>query len=218
MVYSVNPLKVIVVLLTVINRLSAIYPLLKFKASVLENALNQLGNLIIKGSTSIQEVEDMVLDKLYNNIEVLDMLAYLDNIPILQNPVIDVIVSRLYYGPYQREFFLKNCLCYDILANDLTYFPGKESLATSKLTLFRYSNKLGYTNKVYAQKFKRLGSKIMSEKSQQKSNLGEKKQKVGHMFQFLIWKKSLDVKYIFNAVIAFAIAITMQIYSVLMIT
>ena len=37
------------------------------------------------------------------------------------------------------------------------------------------------------------------------------------MFYFVVWNKSLDVKYIFNATVAFIIAIILQMYSVLMI-
>ena len=50
----------------------------------------------------------MFLDKLYNDIEVLDMIAYLNNTEIMQNSVIDAIISNLYYGPYEREFFLNS--------------------------------------------------------------------------------------------------------------
>ena len=56
---------------------------------------------IIDNSTHVDEVEDMVLDHLYNETQIIDMLAYTNNVPILQNSVIDTIVSSLYYGPYE---------------------------------------------------------------------------------------------------------------------
>lgn len=109
-VYTVNPLKIMVILMAVSRDLSDKYPLLKFKADQVTNMLNIAGNLVIRFSLSVQDVQDMVLDRLYNNIEIIDMLAYLNNIPILQNPVLDVIVTNIYYGPYQREFFMSNSI------------------------------------------------------------------------------------------------------------
>lgn len=41
--------------------------------------------------------------------------------------------------------------------------------------------------------------------------------KVGHMFQFIVWKTSLDVRYILNGIVAFIIAIALQYLSVEMI-
>ena len=55
------------------------------------------------------------------------------------------------------------------------------------------------------------------DEDQHTENFEPKPKQVGHMFHFVVWKKSLDVRYIFNATVAFIIAIILQIYSVLMI-
>jgi hypothetical protein len=45
----------------------------------------------------------------------------------------------------------------------------------------------------------------------------EKEMKIGHMFQFYVWKKSLDVRYNLNGLVSLCLAVIMQIYSVYLI-
>ena len=55
----------------------------------------------------MSDVEDMLTDRNYSGIQVIDMIAYLDIIEILQNPMLDSIISNMYNGPFQREIFLR---------------------------------------------------------------------------------------------------------------
>lgn len=110
LVYCSNPLKIITILLYLLRKLKFTYPMLLFKVDELSTILNDYAVCIIDNSTHVDEVEDMVLDHMYNGTQIIDMLAYIDNVPILQNSVIDTIVSGLYYGPYERQWFLKHSL------------------------------------------------------------------------------------------------------------
>ena len=221
--YSLNPLKIIVVMMTIINQLQETYPLLKFQIDILQEGLQNVGSHIIKNSKSVEDVEDLLLDKLYNGIEIIDMVAYLNIIPILQNPVVDVIISNMYYGPYQRDSFLKNSMSFQVIYNEVSFFPGKEVTASSKMSVFKFKQ-----GKRIKKKNKRNiyeidegdsddSSKLLEVKANQENNV-KKKIIIGHMFQFVVWRKALDVRYLFNALIAFVLAVTMQVFSVLLIT
>lgn len=222
--YCLNPLKIIVMLMSLIKQLKVMYPLLKFQIDHLQEGLENVGSLLIRNSKSVEDVQDLLLDKLYNGIEIIDMVAYLNCIPILQNPVVDVIVSNMYYGPYQRGSFLRESMCVQVIQNEMSFFPGKDDTAASKMTIFAFkqgkrTNKNKSKN-VYEIEDDGSDSDDSSQKLEIKANEAKDnrtKTIMGHMFQFAVWKKSLDVKYIFNAVIAFFLAVAMQIYSVLLI-
>lgn len=51
-------------------------------------------------------------------------------------------------------------------------------------------------------------SQVQQLEDQEHANEMVKKEtaKIGHSFQFVVWKKALDVRYIFNAVVAFGLA------------
>ena len=107
LVYWVNPLKIIWILINISMNISMKHQNLKFKAQRFRSSLCDIANAIIDSSSNMNEVEDMLVDKGYSGIQVIDMIAFLDIIEILQNPMLDSIISNMYYGPYQREVFLK---------------------------------------------------------------------------------------------------------------
>ena len=107
LVYCPNPLKIIVMLLNIVINVSNKHKNLEFKAQKVRSSLCDIANGVIDTSSSTNEVEDMLIDKTYNGTEVIDLIDILNIIEILQNPMIDSIVSNMYYGPYERESFLK---------------------------------------------------------------------------------------------------------------
>lgn len=109
-VYLSNPIKIITVFLFLLTRLNKMYPLLKFKIEELSVILNKIAIEIMVNSKNIADVKDMILDYMYNGTQIVDMLAFIDNIPILQSQIMDSVVSNMYYGPYERQFFLKNSI------------------------------------------------------------------------------------------------------------
>lgn len=107
LVFCPNPLKMIVMLLNIVISLSNKHQNLKFKAQKVRSSLCDIANGIIDTSNSMNEVEDMLLDKTYSGTEILDFIEILDIIEILTNPMIDSIISNMYLGPYERESFMK---------------------------------------------------------------------------------------------------------------
>ncbi|CAI2382176.1 unnamed protein product [Moneuplotes crassus] len=218
MTYCKNPLKIIVTMISQIRQLKIAYPLLKYQVDHLNDILENIGSIVIRNSKSVDDVQDLLLDKLYNDIEIIDMIAHLNCIPILQNPIVDVIISNMYYGPYQRGSFLKDSKCFQIIQDELSFFPGDDVTASSKMTIFSYKEGNAATmrsSNVY--EIEDGGDPFEISDEQIKENAGNDSKEIGHMFQFVVWKKSLDVKYIFNAVIAFTLAVVMQVFSALLI-
>ena len=78
----------------------------------------------------MNEVEDMLVDVNYSGIQVIDMIAFLDIIEILQNPILDSIISNMYYGPYQREVFLKKSILYKVIEEQTYHAPGMDGIIT----------------------------------------------------------------------------------------
>ena len=54
------------------------FPSLAFKGEQLKHELLEIGNSIIKESTTGEDIELLVTDRLYNGLEVFEMIAYLD--------------------------------------------------------------------------------------------------------------------------------------------
>ena len=86
------------------------------------------------------EIQDMLLDKTYSGIEIIDQIEALDIIEILANPMVDSIVSNMYLGPYERELFLKKSTCYKVIEEEILAPPGSKSLVTKSFRIFEYEN------------------------------------------------------------------------------
>ena len=84
----------------------------------------------------MNEIEDLLRDKTYTGIEVLDLIAHLDIIEILQNTMIDSIISNMYFGPYEREIFLKKSTCYKVIEEQTRHEPGFTNLISRSFVVF----------------------------------------------------------------------------------
>ena len=88
----------------------------------------------------MNEVEDMLVDKNYSGTQVIDMIAFLDIIEILQNPMLDSIISNMYYGPYERELFLKKSTLYKVIEEQTNSSPGTDSIVTKSFKVFGFNH------------------------------------------------------------------------------
>lgn len=140
LVYCPNPMKTIVMLLNIIISLSGKHQNLQFKAKKVRACLCDIANGIINSSGSMNEIQDMLLDRTYSGIEIIDLVEVLDIIEILQNPMVDGIISNMYLGPYEREFFLKKSTLYKVFEEQTNETPGSESLVTKSFRIFEYKN------------------------------------------------------------------------------
>lgn len=91
---------------------------------------------MIDASGNISEIEDLLRDKTYSGIEILDFIAHLDIIEILQNSMIDSIISNMYFGPYERETFLNKSTCFKVLDEQIREEASSEDLVTRSFKIF----------------------------------------------------------------------------------
>ena len=140
LVFCSNPLKITLMLLNLSIHIGIKHQNLRFKAQKLRSSLCDIANSIINSSSNMNEIEDLLKDKNYSGVEVIDMIEYLDIIEILQNPMIDSIISNMYFGPYEREFFIKKSTCYKIIDEQIHGFPGTEPTIVHTFRLFEQGN------------------------------------------------------------------------------
>lgn len=121
--------------LNIVIHLGAKHQNLKFKAQKVRAALCDIANGVIDTSSGMNEVKDLLLDKTYTGSEVIDFIEILDIIEILQNPMIDSIVSNMYYGPFERESFMKKSTLFKVLEEQMNNTPGEDPLVTRSFRL-----------------------------------------------------------------------------------
>jgi len=163
----------------------------------------------------MSEIQDMLLDKTYSGIEIINLIESLDIIEILANPMIDSIVSNMYVGPYERELFLRKSTCFKVIEEEILADPGSNSVVTKSFRIFEYGNCL-YSLKKQLSQVKML-SGCKNARNQTFFDEEGSGEEVGHMFQFKIWKRSLDVKIVSNLLLILIISILLQVYSFLLV-
>ena len=149
LVYTSNPLKIIIMLLNIVIHLSNKHQNLRFKAQKVRSSLCDIANSIINNSSNMKEVEDMLLDKTYTGIEIIDFIEILDVIEILQNSMVDGIISNMYLGPYERESVLKKSTCYKVFDEQMHSMPGTEALVTKSFRIFEFQNNFSSLKKYF---------------------------------------------------------------------
>ena len=112
---SVNPLKIIIQLVDVIAKIEKLHPMLSFKTESLKKQLLDIGNCVIEETAAGDDIEILVQDTLYNGLQVIDMIAYLNLTDLLQSPIMDNIVSQYWEGPYERTSFMNECTNYKVI-------------------------------------------------------------------------------------------------------
>ena len=203
LVFWANPLKIILILLNISIHISTKHQNLKFKAQRFRSTLWDIANSIIDSSSNMNEVEDMLTDVNYSGTQVIDMIAFLDIIEILQNPMLDSIISNMYYGPYQREVFLKKSTCYKVIEEQTNDSPGGEGIISKSFKFFGFNHSFKTLENVLRTKtkvFKQL-KELCFKNENPMGSMEDAEVNVGHAFQLQVWKKALDVKYQFDLAI-----------------
>lgn len=163
----------------------------------------------------MREVEDLLLDKLFNNVEVIELATQLNLIEILQNHVVESIVSSLYMGKYVRESIFNKSLVYNAMMEGVENVPGKDARAIRKLSIFSY-NRIHEENYMKESQHRVRHARLKSGnvdnvKSVAKSenHVVKNKKTVGHFYQYKIWKTSIDVQHKFATVLTIILAALM---------
>jgi hypothetical protein len=216
LVYSPNPIKIITMLLNIVINLSSKHQNLQFKAQKVRVTLCDIANAIIDSSSSMNEIQDMLLDKTYSGIEIIDYIELLNIIEVLGNPMVDSIITNMYLGPYERESFLKKNTCFRVFEEQTSDSPTMEALVTKSFKIFEIDG--------FLHSFKKECSEIKLTEAFKSNQLqsttfddGESENDPGHMFQYHVWRKSLDVKLIVNLILILLMAVLLQLYTFLFI-
>lgn len=88
----------------------------------------------------MNEIQDMLLDKTYSGIDIINMIEALNIIELLANPMVDSIVSNMYLGPYERESFLNKSTCFKVIEEEIMSGPQNKSLVIKSFRVFEYGN------------------------------------------------------------------------------
>jgi hypothetical protein len=54
---------------------------------------------------------------MYDGQNVIDLIAELNLTRLLENPIMDNIISNYWEGPYERKYFLEGCSSFKVLKN-----------------------------------------------------------------------------------------------------
>ena len=189
-VYWSNPLKIIWILLNISIHVSTKHQNLIFKAKRFRSTLCDIANSIIDSSSNMNEVEDMLVDINYSGIQVIDMIAFLDIIEILQNPILDSIISNMYYGPYQREVFLKKSILYRVIEEQTHNAPGMDGIMTKAFKIWGVDHSFKAFSSVFKIKtrvFEQL-KEYLCRSNNLMAGIEDSESSIGHAFQHQIWK------------------------------
>jgi len=102
--YCVNPLKILIMIVDIAESIGQKYTMLFVKTDEVKALAIELAIAVIEEAAAGDDVQLMIEDKMYNGLEVIDMIAYLDVKDILNSPVMD-IVSSYWEGPYEKASF-----------------------------------------------------------------------------------------------------------------
>ena len=162
-----------------------------FKAKRFRSTLCDIANSIIDSSSNMNEVEDMLVDINYSGIQVIDMIAFfLDIIEILQNPILDSIISNMYYGPYQREVFLKKSIIYRVIEEQTHNAPGMDGIMTKAFKIWGIGHSFKTISTILKTKtrvFKQLREYIWKSDNPM-AGMEDSETGIGYAFQYQIWK------------------------------
>ena len=127
LVFLTNTVKVICKMIYIISYLVTLHPSLQFKGKKIRETLANIANHVLHKNSDLREVEDLLHDKLYSGTKVIDLIANVKIIEIMNNPLLDSVVSNIYVGSYQRDFFMKRSLPFNILSKEVRFDPDDEN-------------------------------------------------------------------------------------------
>ncbi|CAI2385480.1 unnamed protein product [Moneuplotes crassus] len=212
-VYMPNTLKTICKIIYIISSLVKLHPSLSFKGNKIRTTLTNIGNHILHKNTDLTEVEDILYDEMYSGTKVIDLIAIVQIQEFLNNPLLDSVISNIYLGSYQRNFFLKRSLCYHIIEREFNFDPDDSSnLDNTTLSLVRPKN-----FKIRGKKKKSNCCTIAFRRLCQGYTTGSMKRGkrfiVGHQFMFKIWAQSPDTQHLLETLFILIIGLFMVYYA-----
>ena len=100
--FSANPIKLCVLVLNLLACYESKFPQLKLESKLSMEQYFEIINLLLDGNDEMQQIESTLKDKWYNQLEVIDIIAYHEFTPILDNKKVNSVILN-FGGDLMRE-------------------------------------------------------------------------------------------------------------------
>ena len=191
--------------------------MLRFNVSKIRRVLCDICNAIINDCNDLKEVEDLLIDRLYSGEETIELFSRLDVVEVLENEILDSVVSNIFMGRYIRESVHAKSTAYKSLMEGYYNVPGKDYDAINRLAIVRYRHDHSSFNKDKSNSSKRSTGLTIKFGKGNKSKKGSRPEskmfEKGHLFQFYVWKESFDAQHYFNIICAIILGILMLFFA-----
>ena len=131
---------------------------------------------------------------MYNGKLVIDVISENDAIELLKIPKISLMINGIWDGEYEQESFMSYSLNFQIF----------------KSIVLNQKNMIGYSPD-YVEEISLFHNIIQIKKYLMLKNLKSKTSSKGHFFTFKIWKSSIGVRYLIDAIAIITVGIFLQI-------
>ena len=163
----------------------------------------------------MKEVEDLLIDKLYSGEETIEVFARLKVTEVLENEILDSVVSNIFQGRYVRETIFAKSTAYQALLEGYYNIAGEDYEAINALAIVEYRHEYStFTDDNQYIEGNSTGLTLRFGKRKEKQTYKYAEHKMfekGHMFQFYVWKESFDSQHYFNIVCALILGVLLLI-------
>ena len=163
----------------------------------------------------MKEVEDLLIDKLYSGEETIEVFARLKVTEVLENEILDSVVSNIFQGRYVRETIFAKSTAYQALLEGYYNISGEDYEAINALAIVEYRHEYStFTDDNQYIEGNSTGLTLRFGKRKEKQTYKYADHKMfekGHMFQFYVWKESFDSQHYFNILCALLLGIELLI-------
>ena len=157
----------------------------------------------------------MLIDKLYSGEETIEVFARLKVTEVLENEILDSVVSNIFQGRYVRETIFAKSTAYQALLEGYYNISGEDYEAINALAIVEYRHEYStFTDDNQYIEGNSTGLTLRFGKRKEKQTYKYAEHKMfekGHMFQFYVWKESFDSQHYFNIVCALILGVLLLI-------
>ena len=115
LIHTPNPLKIMIKTITIIKRLEKQFSHVRQESNSVIETLTKLTVDYIQTIKNSQTLKTFFSEPTYDGCDTLDLIASYDLTKILENEVIDTLVTQYWNGPYECMYFMNNSLKYRTL-------------------------------------------------------------------------------------------------------
>ena len=79
--------------------------MLVFKTMGIIDMAVEICNAIIEETATGEDIENLIEDRMYDGEQVIEWIANLNVVGLLQSPIMDNIISQYWEGPYEKDYY-----------------------------------------------------------------------------------------------------------------